>query len=94
MASAQAIPLINSIIAAEAAAFGARYVDLYPIFQGIELTHTYIPTGNVHPTPEGYQFIAAAVEGVPEPASVILITLGLGLVPVVGRWNRATRKSA
>ena len=88
LASAQAIPLINSIIAAEAQAFGAQYVDLFPVFQGKELSATYIQSGNVHPKPAGYQLIAAAIEAVPEPASILLVGVGVGLLPVVSRINR------
>ena len=87
LASAQAIPLINSIIQGEAQAFGAKYVDLFSVFQGKELSDTYINTGNVHPKLEGYQFIASAIAGVPEPASILLVVVGVGLLPIVSRMN-------
>ena len=88
LASAQAIPLINSIIAGEAQAFGAKYVDLLPVFQGKELSDTYIQTGNVHPKPAGYQLIASAIEAVPEPSSLILVAVAVGCLPVIRRTVR------
>jgi lysophospholipase L1-like esterase len=52
------IQALNQIIAGEAAAFGARYIDLYAPFLGHELAFTDVTNslilGNVHPTPAGY----------------------------------------
>ena len=79
-ATAQAVPLINSLIAADAQGVGAGYANLFPVFQGLELADTYIATGNVHPTLPGYQLIATSVESVPEPASVLMLAGGLSLV--------------
>lgn len=92
--SAVALPILNDLIRADAAAFGASYVDLYRPFQGQELGLTYIATGNVHPNEGGYALITTAVASVPEPGSVILLTLGLGVAGVVGRRRRDARPAA
>ncbi len=94
VASAQVIPIINSLIQADAQAFGAYYVDTFPLFVGRELDDTYIATGNVHPTPAGYQLIATAVESVPEPTSLILVGMGCGVVTIVGRARHGGRATA
>jgi len=88
-----AIQLMNAVIAGEAAAFGARYVDLYTPFQRHEGDYTFIfapPAGtNVHPTDLGYAVIANEMS-VPEPTTMALIgVLGLGLAGRAYRRNRA-----
>ena len=90
--SALAIPAINQYIQADAAAFGASYVDLYHPFQGLELADTYIATGNVHPNAAGYALITAAIS-VPEPGSVVLLGVGL-LAATIARPRRLARTAA
>jgi lysophospholipase L1-like esterase len=91
-----AIQLLNAVIAGEAAAFGAKYVDTYTAFQGKEslLTHiTDAPAGtNVHPNDAGYAVIGNLVQPVPEPATVALFgVFGLGLI---GRAAYRRRRAA
>lgn len=91
-----AIQLLNAVIAGQAAAFGAKYVDTYTPFLGREgeLTHiTDPPAGsNVHPNDAGYGVIATALHPVPEPSTVALVgLLGAGLV---GRSIARRRKAA
>lgn len=61
--SAPAIRGLDQVIAAEASAFGGRYVDLYTPFLGHELAYTDVANpaipGNVHPTVAGYAAIVA-----------------------------------
>jgi lysophospholipase L1-like esterase len=86
-----AIKALNTLIAAEAKAFGATYVDTYSPFVGHELADTYIAGGNVHPTAAGYKLIAGQMEAVPEPAS--LLVMGAGFIGwlALGRRRRAAR---
>ena len=91
VASAQ---VINSLIRADAQAFGASYVGTFPLFVGNELNDTHIANGNVHPTPAGYQLIATAVESIPEPTSFILVGLGCGGARIVSRARRGGRLTA
>ena len=91
-----AIQLLNAVIAGEASAFGAKFVDTYTAFQGKEaqLTHiTDAPSGtNVHPNDAGYAAIGKAINPVPEPATVALFTVfGLGLI---GRAAYRRRQAA
>lgn len=93
-----AIKALNAVIAGEAAAFHATYVDTYDAIAGHELQDTYISTGNVHPNAEGYQLIALAMEhatqvaSVPEPSSVVL--MGAGLAVWLGLARRKKQRSA
>ncbi len=74
-----AIDALNSIIAQDAAYFGASYVDLKTPFVGRELELTNIGNFDVHPNQAGYAVIAQAIEAaaVPEPASIGLVVAGL-----------------
>ncbi len=79
-----AIQLLNAIMAGEASAFGAKYVDTYTPFLGKEAELTHIldaPAGtNVHPNDAGYAVIANAIAPVPEPATIVLLgAFGIGL---------------
>lgn len=77
-----AIKALNGVIAAEAAAFGARYVELYGAFLGHELDYTLIAAGNVHPNDQGYAVIATQMQPVPEPSVLWFAAAGVfaGLV--------------
>jgi lysophospholipase L1-like esterase len=75
--AAQAIQGLNQIIAAEALAFGGKYVDIYSTFAGHEGSYTLILQGNVHPTDIGYGAIAQRIEAVPEPATISILVAGL-----------------
>ncbi len=91
-----AVQLLNAVIAGQAAAFGAKYVDTYAAFQGKESQLTYItdiPSGtNVHPNDAGYAAIGKAINPVPEPATVALFAaFGLGLI---GRAAYRRRRAA
>src|SRR5581483_6690523 len=83
-----AIKALNSLIAGEAAAFGAHFVDIYGSFKGHELADTYIASGNVHPNAQGYALIASQMQTVPEPNSFVLVGAGAAILFVVGRRRR------
>jgi lysophospholipase L1-like esterase len=68
-----AIQSLNALIASEASAFGAHYVDTYTPFVGHELADTYIAEGNVHPNAAGYALIVGQMEAVPEPSTLALL---------------------
>jgi lysophospholipase L1-like esterase len=82
--SAPAIQGLNQVIAGEASAFGARYIDLYTPFLGHELAYTDVANpanpGNIHPTPAGYTVIVAQLVSAPSSlamgASSVLAGLG------------------
>ena len=92
VASHQAIPAINSLIAADAQAFGAGYADDNTLFVGKEIAETYVLKGNLHPTDAGYAMITTAVESVPEPSSLLLVGSGLTLMTIAGRQGRRRRR--
>lgn len=86
-----AIEGLNAVIAGQAMAFGAKYVDTAKSFQGNESAFTYIANGtfNVHPNGLGYAAIGLALHAVPEPTTLALLgTMGLGLL-VSRRYRRA-----
>ena len=70
------------MIAGEASAFGATYVDTYTPFLGHETAYTYILTDyqgapNIHPNDLGYSVIGAQLaNAVPEPGSAVLAGIG------------------
>jgi lysophospholipase L1-like esterase len=70
-----AIQALNTLIAGEASAFGAHYVDTYTPFVGHELQDTLIASGNVHPTAAGYALIVGQMEAadIPEPNTLALV---------------------
>ncbi len=77
----------NPVVAADAAAFGATYIDLRPLFAGRELELTNIGIGDTHANQAGYAVIAGAlIQAVPEPGS--LVTLGAGVVGLLGYGYR------
>lgn len=83
--AAPAVQLLNAVIAGQAAAFGATYVDTYTPFLHHEAEYTYItadPAGqNVHPNAAGYGAISNAINPVPEPSTTaVMALLGLGLL--------------
>ena len=75
----------NQLIQADAQAYGAKFVDLYPLFLGRELQLTNLATGDTHPNQAGYAVIANALSQsvVPEPSSLVLAAVGLGSLGVV-----------
>jgi lysophospholipase L1-like esterase len=74
-----AIQALNKLIQSEAAASGAKYIDLYDALNGLALQDTFISSGNVHPNSQGYDVIAAQLESaaVPEPSTVLILGAGL-----------------
>jgi lysophospholipase L1-like esterase len=88
-----AIKALNTLIAGEASAFGAKYVDTYTPFLGHELADTYIATGNVHPNAAGYALIAGQLEAVPEPGTIFVVAAGFGGLLLYGRAARVRRVS-
>ena len=89
------IKALNTVIAGEAAAFGATYVDTYDAIKGHELQDTLIASGNVHPNQQGYNAIAASMEAatVPEPSTILVLGVGLAGWAVLNR-RRARRPVA
>ena len=87
-----AIKALNTLIAAEAKAFGGRYVDTYSPFLGHEIGLTSIALGNVHPNAAGYQAIANQLETVPEPGS--LLVFGAGVAGWLALSRRRLRSRA
>jgi lysophospholipase L1-like esterase len=88
--SGPAIQGLNQVLAGEAAAFGATYVDLFTPFVGHELAYTFVAdNGNVHPTPAGYAVIAQQLEAaVPEPSSLLLLAAGAAGLLGLNRQRR------
>jgi lysophospholipase L1-like esterase len=83
-----AIQALNTLISAEANAFGAGFVNVYGAFKGKELADTYIASGNVHPNAQGYALIEGQMQQVPEPSTFALVSAG-GLVWfLAGRCRR------
>ena len=95
---------LNGIIQALAGQYGGSYVNTFTPFLGHESSYTYLgvmphgnspvgnlPIGNVHPNSMGYGVIAAQVESVPEPASLLLVATGC--VPLlIARRGRPGRR--
>ncbi len=52
---------VNDLITCIGGQFGARVVDLYPLFAGKALELTHISEGDIHPNDAGYRVIADAV---------------------------------
>jgi hypothetical protein len=89
-----AIPLLNEEIAALARDFHAYYIDLYdtPLTTDAGRYTLILQDGNPHPNyDKGYAVIASAIESVPEPSSVVLLTLGTGIVTLAS-WSVASRR--
>jgi lysophospholipase L1-like esterase len=84
-----AIKALNGVIAQEAVAFGAHYVDLYNPLKGHELADTFIANGNVHPNAAGYALIATQVEAVPEPSTLFLVAAGAAVLWLWRSWRGA-----
>jgi lysophospholipase L1-like esterase len=86
-----AVQALNMLLAGEAKAFGARFVNTYTPFLGHELADTYIAQGNVHPNSEGYALIARAMAPVPEPSTMFLMGISLVITIAASRRRRASR---
>ncbi len=75
-----AIPLLNQEISAVASEFNANYVDLFntPLTTDAANYTLILNQGDVHPNfDKGYSVIAAQLQAVPEPSSMVLLTIGL-----------------
>ena len=75
----------NSVIGNLAAPFHASVVDINTPFRGREDELTFISSGGVHPTDQGYAVIEQqmALATVPEPSSITLLGAGLGALAVL-----------
>jgi lysophospholipase L1-like esterase len=80
----------NQVLQQIAPAFGATYVDFYSVINGNvdTLTNHQVPGGG-HANQAGYDALALALEGavVPEPASVVMLAIGLAGTLGYG-WRR------
>jgi lysophospholipase L1-like esterase len=85
-----AIQALNSVVAGEASAFGAKYVDVYDALKGNILQDTFISSGNVHPNGQGYAAIELAMEAasVPEPSTLLVLGTGFAGWFALGRRSR------
>ena len=75
-----AIPLLNQEISAVAAEFHANYIDLFntPLTTDAANYTLILNQGDAHPNfDKGYSVIAAQMQAVPEPSSMVLLTIGL-----------------
>ncbi len=92
--AAEAVQGLNSVIAGEAGAFGATYIDTYNPLLHHETEYTYILTNyqgfpNVHPNDLGYSVIGAQLAAtVPEPRSAVLACIGVGCLMVIRLFHR------
>jgi lysophospholipase L1-like esterase len=78
---------LNAFLQALAGNFGASFVDVASTVDPFTQTRFFDPStpGNVHPTAEGYQAIARAIETVPEPGSLMLSAVGLSGIALAAR---------
>ncbi len=85
---ADVVQQLNTDIQGLAATYGGRYIDFYSPIVGKELLLTHIGEGDIHPNDAGYAALGrAAVQAVPEPAS--MAALGLGALAMLRRRRRA-----
>ena len=80
----------SSVIDNLSAPFHASVVDINTPFRGRENELTFISSGGVHPTDQGYAVIEQqmALATVPEPSSIILFGAGLGALAVLFLLSR------